>query len=364
MTTQTVPQPSHWRVIGAIAAKDFGEAWRNRTLLGVALGLLATLFVAQALPFLLGLSGRQPVLIVAGPDSALVDLLSAQEGLRVSRVNAVETAASALAQQGGGALGIVLPPEAEAELTAGMPVTLEAITPFATSDDQLAQAMALFQAAVNEATGGGAVELAVRTVYPSTDSAGRPAMAVLSALLVLLLVGLLMIPNLMIEEKEDRTLEVLLVSPATPFDVAAGKALAGLAYGVIAMLVVGLFFHSFVVHWGVALLGSALAVLFGISLGLLLGLLFDNSSSLNLWTSGILLALILPVFMRMMPRLAAQVDSPVWQWIPTLAMARILTASMASAIPVGETLWSAAIVLVAIGLLIALVVAAIRRTTR
>lgn len=363
MSTHTASHPNHWRVIGAIAAKDIGEAWRNRTLLGVALGLLATLFLAQALPFLLGLSGRQPVLLVAGPESALVEALASHDSLRVSRVNAAETAVSALVQQGGGALGIILPPEAEAELVAGRPVTLEAITPYATTEDQLAQATASFQAAVAELTGGGTVELTIRTVYPSTDSTGRPAMAVLSALLVLLLVGLLMIPNLMIEEKEDRTLEVLLVSPATPFDVAVGKALAGLAYGVIAMLVVGLFFHSSVVHWGVALLGCALAVLFGISLGLLLGLLFDNSSSLNLWTSGILLALILPVFMRLMPRLAAQVDSPMWQWIPSLAMARILTASMAAAIPVSETLWSAALVLAAIGLLIALVVAAVRRTT-
>ena len=363
MTTRPVPQSSHSRVIGAIAAKDISEAWRNRTLLGVAAGLFVTLLVSQALPFLLGLSGQQPVLLVAGPDLALVEALSAHDGLRVSRMNAVDSAAGSLAQQSGGTLGVVLPPEAEAALWAGQRVTLEAITPFATTEDQLATAVAAFQTAVADVTGGGQVELSITTVYPTTESTGRPAMAIMTILLVLLLVGLLMIPNLMVEEKEDHTLDVLLVSPATPFDIVAGKALAGMVYGLIAAVVVALFFHTYIAHWGVAIVGAGLTVLFGICLGLLLGVLFDNSSSLTLWTSGLLLALILPVFMQIMPRLASQLDSPLWQWIPTLAMARIFSVSMAAVVPMGEMLWSVAIVLAAIGLVLALVVWAVRRTT-
>lgn len=363
MATRHISHPGHWRVIGAIAAKDIGEAWRNRTLLGVAAGLFVTMLISQALPFLLGLTGRQPVLLVAGPESQLVETLAARDDLMISRRNTLSAATETVASQNGGMLGIVLTEEAEARLLAGQSVALEGITPYATTPAQLEEALATFQAALTETTGGGQADVTVSTVYPTATTGGRPGMAVMTVILVLLLVGMLMVPALMVEEKEDHTLDVLLVSPATPFDIVIGKALAGMAYGLIAATVAALFYHTLIVHWGVAVAGALVTIVFGISLGLLMGMIFSNSASLNLWLSIILLVLMLPVLVQLAPRLASLAEMPVAAWMPTLAMDQILTASMLEVVPVTTTLWSLSAVLLAIGLLLALVVWTIRRST-
>lgn len=360
MTTHQLPKRQSWQIVGAIAAKDIAEGWRNRALLGIIGAVFLTLLTAQALPMLLGLTGQQNVVVVAPRQSALTASLAESDALRVSRRTTPEAALAELAQAAGGIIGIFLPPEAEARLLAGEAVTLEAFTPRATTPGQLAEARETLLAAVRAATGAEA-SLSVTTLYPGVDAGGRPVMAITSLLLVALVPGLLIVPLLVLEEKETRTLDALLVSPATSGEIVLGKALAGMVFGLVAAAI-GLFvFRNLIVHWGLAVAAMLLVVLLGVAIGLLLGGMFRDQGSLNLWLGLVLLALVVPVGLRVMPRLAYLGEAGWYRAIPSVALARLLGAAMTNPLPLREVALGAILAVLFIAALLVLVGWSLRR---
>jgi ABC-2 type transport system permease protein len=360
MTTYERRKPNRRQIVAAIAAKDIVDGWRSRTLLGIALAVLVTLLTAQALPLLLGLGGRQTVVIVADRQSALTARLAQDDTLRVARRATAAAALEEVAENGGGSLGIVLPADLEARLAASDPVTLDAFTPFATSAAQLAEARDTVAAAITAATGAD-VAFAVQTLYPGPDAGGRPVLVTTSLLLIALVPGLLIVPLLILEEKEARTLDALLVSPATPGVIITGKGLAGIVYGLIAVAV-GLFvFRDMVVHWGAAVAALLLTVLLGVAIGLLVGTLFDDQATMNLWLGLILMVLIVPAGLRVMPRLAHLSDTAWYPYLPSVALARLLQAAMGESLPLGDVLPAAVLAAALTVGLLGLVVGAVRR---
>jgi ABC-type Na+ efflux pump permease subunit len=97
-------------------------------------------------------------------------------------------------------------------------------------------------------------------LLPDSDGLGIPAG--FGLVFVTIMIGVILVPHLMLEEKQNRTLEVLAVSPASAGQIVTAKALAGLFYcylgGIIALLVN----RMLVVHWGLAILTVLLGSLF------------------------------------------------------------------------------------------------------
>jgi ABC-2 type transport system permease protein len=58
-------------------------------------------------------------------------------------------------------------------------------------------------------------------------------MLVMFLVMALGMTGTFMVPTLLVEEKEKHTLDSLLISPAGPKDIAAGKALTGMSYSLL-----------------------------------------------------------------------------------------------------------------------------------
>jgi ABC-type Na+ efflux pump permease subunit len=172
-----------------------------------------------------------------------------------------------------------------------------------------------------------------------------------------------LIPHLMLEEKQTRTLDALLTSPASPGQVVLGKALAGFFYiSIIGGLAMGLFWH-YVVNWGLALLAFLGYALFAIGLALAVGSFVKSAQQLGLWMVVLILLLVIPPLFYMEPNLKAGIRQ-VLTWFPTSALASLYR--FACSMNVTPTLfWSnLAVVAGSIALVFGLVVWKVRRSDR
>jgi ABC-2 type transport system permease protein len=116
---------------------------------------------------------------------------------------------------------------------------------------------------------------------PSSTSVGFDVgnLYVPIALLVSLTVGLTFVPQLLIEEKERKTLRMLMVTPASFEDVIVGKLLVALIYQLVLSGVVLAIQGGFTGHVALVTLYALLGACFSLALGLLLGAAFQTSSS-------------------------------------------------------------------------------------
>jgi ABC-2 type transport system permease protein len=175
--------------------------------------------------------------------------------------------------------------------------------------------------------------------------------------------GLNLVPILMVEEKQTKTMDAMLVSPASPGQVVMGKALAGFFYILISG---GLFFAlnwMYITNWSLALLAFILMALFSIGLALLVGSFVDSPKQVNLWTLPILFVLIVPAFFSQEPNLAAGLKAVIG-WLPTSAVVDILQFAMSSSTPMNLFGKDLGIVLVSTALVFAIIVWKLRRSDR
>jgi ABC-type Na+ efflux pump permease subunit len=181
--------------------------------------------------------------------------------------------------------------------------------------------------------------------------------------ITLFTLGIALVPLLMLEEKEAHTLETLLVSPARDLQIVAGKALAGAIYCLSGLLVIVIAYRFLIVHWELALLAMLAGTAFVVALGLLVGIVSNNPTTIMMWATTILLILIVPTVLSGLssftqaPWLEALID----YW-PSTATYKLLTLAMTVEIPKGMVIENAAIVISAAILLYMLTWWLVRRS--
>jgi ABC-2 type transport system permease protein len=103
------------------------------------------------------------------------------------------------------------------------------------------------------------------------------------------MIGAFVVPLLIVEEKEKRTLDFLLSSPASLNEIIAGKALTGVVYTLlIAGLLLGIN-RQHIQNWPLTLLTIVLGLLFVVGVGLVIGSLLNNTMQVNTWASLVLI---------------------------------------------------------------------------
>ena len=108
--------------------------------------------------------------------------------------------------------------------------------------------------------------------------------------------GAFVVPLLIVEEKEKRTLDFLLSSPASLNDIIAGKAVTGVVYTLlIAGLLLGINRQS-IQNWPLTLLTILVGLLFVVGVGLVIGSVLKNTMQVNTWASLVLILLLAPSF--------------------------------------------------------------------
>jgi ABC-2 type transport system permease protein len=228
-------------------------------------------------------------------------------------------------------LGLALPPGFQLAVAASDSVTVDGYFVHWMDPDRVAQQVSFFEARLSEAAWRTVrIATAGHAVYPTVQAGGQIALYAMHVAFQLLIVGVGVVPYLLVEEKEARTFDALLVSPASFGQVVTGKAVAGALLCLVGGAVVFAFLARWVVHWDVALLAILLGAAFAVGIGLLGGALLDNAQSVGLVMTVLVLILLV------VPALGTAVASGLPAWVqsalayfPTLALSELVRASLA-----------------------------------
>lgn len=287
-------------VVKAITQKDVVDAIRNRYLLTA---LVTPLFVAILFRFLLpGVNSPKLFTVVVHDtgNSTLVAELRKSPQLSVVAADSAEVTASEVEKRNAIG-GVVVPLNFDSDVTVGKQPQLTIYnnntksafeqTAFRRLLDQQVQALVKHPEPA-------------RMVWIDIDETSEqsPGINLEQMLLPLLLIltfgmtGALVVPLLLVEEKEKRTLDFLLASPAGLREIIAGKALTGVVYSVLIAGLLLVINRQLVGNWPLTILSALLGIVFVVAIGLLMGSLLNNTMQVNTWASSVLIVLLAPSF--------------------------------------------------------------------
>ena len=353
------------RITLAIAGKDIVDAIKSKTIQGLMIGVLSMMLTGRAFPLLLGMSDLHTVVVYDEGDSELVAALRKRPGVRLVRASTQETMEEALASDGNAALALVLPATLDQSIEEGSPPALDGYLPHWTRQEEGEELETFYERELSALSGETAdIEIAARRIYPKPAAEGFTGMAAGVIAMVSLTVGIFLVPFLLVDEKQTKTMDALLVSPASIGQVVAGKAIAGTVYCLAATAVAFVFNQALVVNWGLAILGTLCRTLFTVALGLLVGSLFDLPQQVNSISGAALLALLLPAFLGDFTSNWQPLLRTLIAWLPSVALVKVLRISFSNVVPEGEVLTNLAATVVPALVLLGIVVWRIRRLDR
>jgi ABC-2 type transport system permease protein len=158
-------------------------------------------------------------------------------------------------------------------------------------------------------------------VYPSLEFSGSPFMISIGLVIAVMMIGLVLVPILMLDERDQRTIDVLLISPASYTHIVLGKALAGIIYSLTAVAILVIVNANYIVQWDLMIVTVLLGTLLTVLIGLFLGTVFDQATTMNMWMGILVLPLLAPIFLRQFNSgaLPAWVEA-ILPWIPSTAL--------------------------------------------
>jgi ABC-2 type transport system permease protein len=171
------------------------------------------------------------------------------------------------------------------------------------------------------------------------------------------------VPFLMVEEKQNKTMDALLVSPASAVQVVVGKAIAGTFYILLSGGVLFALNWAYVTHWGLALLAFVCTALFSIGVALALGVFIKSPQQMRIWMFPLVAVLLVPAFFAQEPNLASNLKA-IFSWIPTTALVEMTQFALSSHAPLSQLLTNLAIALGSTVLVFAVVIWKIQREDR
>jgi ABC-2 type transport system permease protein len=334
MTNQKSAFGEQARVVWAIASKDISEALRNKNTLGVIFSSLFMVVLYRMLPILNARLEPSPVLVYDAGDSTLGVYLENSEAVSAhTGYDSQEEMVTALAKGDVPELGVVIPEGFDQALADGREMPLKGYVSYWLSDSQATAIRQSIEAEVARLLGRPVtIELQAEKVYtvPGPDGAGTQA--AMAMVYVFCMIGISMVPHLMLEEKQSRTLEVLLTSPASEAQVILAKALAGLFYCLLGGAVILGINHAFVVHWGLTALAVVCFSLFVVSLGLWVGTKAESRAQLSIMVWPFLIPLLFPVILYLLGDLLPDIVARLIVVLPSATMLVVMGYSFAGSI--------------------------------
>jgi ABC-2 type transport system permease protein len=353
------------RIILAITLKDGQDAVRNRTLLSVFAAVLLMIALFRVLPALR--DGDNPTLaVVDSGQSTLLDQWADSGQFDLRRMSSRQEMEYFLGGEDTPVLGLVLPPDFDQNVNREANLELDGYVDHWVSDSDADEIRSFFEAQLTVLTG--------RPVQINVDSGSvfthpRGFRAVTTSFLMvyaLIVVGLMVAPNLMIEEKELKTMDALLISPASVGQIVIAKALTGLFYCLVAAGLVLAASAALIVHWDIAILAVISGSLFTVALGLLLGVALSSRQQLIIWSAGLMAPLYLPVIAsEILPDIQAPaLVQHVVALVPTVAVAEATRWALSGDVPWAEIGSGMAVTVACAILLLAAVAWVVRRSDR
>lgn len=139
------------------------------------------------------------------------------------------------------------------------------------------------------------IPIMIAYIYDKLIPSMPEGFALMFGLLFLVVLVGMYVPSMMIaEEKEKKTLSVLLLSPATPVEIFIGKGLLTFVSILVSMVVLILISSgNGFAHWDVIFVGGVLTTIFCILLGIIVGLLSKDQMATGVVGTPIYMALLL-----------------------------------------------------------------------
>jgi ABC-2 type transport system permease protein len=336
------------RIIWAIAAKDIGDAMKNKHTIGIIPITLALVLIYRLIPQFTEVSGLSTptVLIYDEGDSTLVEALEDSPALEAYEFGSQVIMEEELAFAGDkNELALVIPANFDEALEASGQPVLDGYVLHWLSGTQAKEIRELVEEEVERWAGKRIqIDLEGNVVYSLPDSFGFPVWGSLSIMYVVLMIGVTLTPHLVLEEKQNKSIDALLVSPANSSHIVIGKALTGLFYCFTGAAIALALNAILVTHWWLVILTVILGSLFSTALGLLLGTIFENRQQLTVWAMPVFAVLLIPVFIAILPRLLPQKVLDILAFIPTIAMEKVIRISFSEMVAFSQIGLSLAII--------------------
>lgn len=354
------------QIILAVAAKDIVDALKNKTIMTMMIGLALTMLASQGLPLLLKLNPVTRVVVYDPTGSSLMEQLKGRDQFRLIQAKSLEEMEIRITEASEVMIGVAFPSDIDEMVEHGDELVLESyLVHWSSRSKRQAVSEFLKGQLLGVIDPPAAVQFRENILYPQPDASGRPFVVSMSLVMVIVMVGGLLVPYLMMDEKESHTMETLLVSPASYSQVVMGKSIAGAFYCICGVAVMLAFYHAMVHLWWLAILAVIGGALFSVTIGLLMGTLFNNPASMNLWLGVLLVLLLSPVFLvDTMGPLSPSLLKSALPYFPTAAVAEMLRASFSSGISADMILRNVVVVAVSNALLFVLVVWRVRQMDR
>lgn len=334
-TIQSLPsrhKPSwieHLRLVGTLAQKDIVDALKTRSTLTTIFISLLMVAVYRYLPALTTGGETLNVLLYSETESEIVEALERSPALALYRYDSRERLMEVFASAEDVELALVIPEAVASQRDSSNPVTIDGYLMYWLSAAQRAEIKSMVEEELS-AQLDRPVVIELNEVYFDAGTFFFVFSATFALLFIALMIGISIIPNLMVEEKQARTLDALLVSPASARHLVAGKALAGLFYGLLGSAVVLAVYSYLIVQWELAILAAVLATLFMVAIGLLLGSYVKVRAQLQLVAWFIIIPLLIPAILVALEGLVPSGAVAVMNWIPTVLVAKIFRLSLTS----------------------------------
>ena len=350
-------------IIWAITLKDIADALSNKLILSMVIGLSFMLLVPKGMSLII-VPPYTDIIVFDPGSSHLTTELNNSSLFQVRQVDSVDELEQMISSMGfglGAEFGLVVPVDYDQRTQAGEQPDLNGYLNWSnrTKAAQIKQEFedqveGLIDQPVN-------IDFAGNIVYPTVESALMLGILTITFVTMILMIGISLVPFLLIEEKQTKTLDALLVSPVSVGQVISGKALAGFFYVLVASAVMYAIYWSEVVHWELAILFVIGSGLFSVAVGLVLGSFFDRQQEIGGWIMVLLVIFIAAMFVELLDLQLPAIIKAIIPWAPSVALGKIFIASFSVGAPMDQIMWNLFSVLVLALLLYAVVIWKIRR---
>lgn len=330
--------PSHFKIILSIFLKDLKQALVDRTTLGVMIGVLLLILPSQLLPLILRSESVPQAVILNLNSRSLLAELSQMEDVSIYPARSFEDFTNAVVSGRNRVIGLVFPDNFSNSIEENQIAVLGAYFPHWSDQSEKTDLMILFEQKISQAADQ-EIEIRVRDdqIHPDKNTRGAETMFILQMINAIMTVALVLVPQLIMREKEKHTLDALLVSPASYQDIVIGKGLTGMFYSSLGAVMVILMNQNIIAHGWVLLSSAISGIVHAVLLGLLIGLSFDNFQQATLTMSAVVLAAMAPAFISILltVELPAIIEFLV-NWSPSGKLSSLILMSLQKTVPLGE----------------------------
>ena len=353
-------------IVWTIASKDIVDSLRNKLIISLILGMGFMLLMPTVMGLML-VPSETPVLVYDPGESSMTAELENSAEYQVQRVRSLAEVEQVIGSMGFGLgveFGLGVLDDFDQILEAGGQPELDGYVAWA-NRKKASQLKTDFEEQIKDLVDHPVrINVEGNIVYPPADSGLWLLMIAVMPVTVILMTGISLVPTLLFEEKQTKTISALLVSPASIGQVVVGKALAGLFYVLVSAGVVFAINWAGVVHWEVALLFVLGISAFSVAVGLVLGSFFERQQDVVGLTMALLVVFIGALFVDMMGLDIPVVVQAMLPWVPSVGLAKLIRFAFLESVSWGETLANLGGVLGISTLLYAVVVWKVRRSDK